>query len=62
MVIDLYLKVDIFLKVNVFTSMLQVKLGQPGPDELGFADSVSVEEIGGVRVSPCSLSWIENLL
>lgn len=28
-----------------------VKLGQPGPDELGFADSVSVEEIGGVRVT-----------
>lgn len=28
-----------------------VKLGQPGPDELGFADSVSVDEIGGVRVT-----------
>uniref|UniRef100_A0A0C9RPF8 CCT-theta n=1 Tax=Wollemia nobilis TaxID=56998 RepID=A0A0C9RPF8_9CONI len=28
-----------------------VKLGQPGPDELGFADSISVEEIGGVRVT-----------
>eukprot|EP00252_Welwitschia_mirabilis_P000282 TRINITY_DN10305_c0_g1_i1.p1 TRINITY_DN10305_c0_g1~~TRINITY_DN10305_c0_g1_i1.p1 ORF type:complete len:545 (+),score=113.41 TRINITY_DN10305_c0_g1_i1:134-1768(+) len=28
-----------------------VKLGQPSPDELGFADSISVEEIGGVRVT-----------
>ena len=41
---------------------MQVKLGQPGPYELGFVDSISVEEIGGARVSYCSLSWIQNLL
>ncbi|MQL74728.1 hypothetical protein Taro_007127 [Colocasia esculenta] len=28
-----------------------LKLSQPNPDELGYADSVSVEEIGGVRVT-----------
>lgn len=28
-----------------------VKLGRPGPDELGYADSLSVEEIGGSRVT-----------
>ncbi|XP_077247969.1 T-complex protein 1 subunit theta-like [Tasmannia lanceolata] len=28
-----------------------LKLSQPTPDELGYADSVSVEEIGGVRVT-----------
>jgi len=28
----------------------QLKLSQPNVDELGYADSVSVEEIGGARV------------
>ncbi|CAA6653787.1 unnamed protein product [Spirodela intermedia] len=28
-----------------------LKLSQPNPDELGYADSVSVEEIGGTRVT-----------
>ncbi|KAG1358676.1 putative T-complex protein 1 subunit theta [Cocos nucifera] len=28
-----------------------LKLSRPNPDELGYADSVSVEEIGGVRVT-----------
>uniref|UniRef100_A0A1D1Z0K5 CCT-theta n=1 Tax=Anthurium amnicola TaxID=1678845 RepID=A0A1D1Z0K5_9ARAE len=28
-----------------------LKLSQPNPDELGYADSLSVEEIGGVRVT-----------
>ncbi|KAK9269613.1 hypothetical protein L1049_001390 [Liquidambar formosana] len=28
-----------------------LKLGQPNPDDLGYVDSVSVEEIGGVRVT-----------
>ncbi|KAF3323817.1 T-complex protein 1 subunit theta [Carex littledalei] len=28
-----------------------LKLSQPNPDELGYADSVSVEEIGGARVT-----------
>lgn len=28
----------------------QLKLSQPKPDDLGFVDSVSVEEIGGSRV------------
>ncbi|KAL5995903.1 T-complex protein 1 subunit theta [Asimina triloba] len=28
-----------------------LKLSRPSPDELGYADSVSVEEIGGVRVT-----------
>ncbi|OAY82288.1 T-complex protein 1 subunit theta [Ananas comosus] len=28
-----------------------LKLSQPNPDELGYADSISVEEIGGVRVT-----------
>lgn len=34
----------------------QLKLSRPSADELGYADSVSVEEIGGVRVclSICS--------
>jgi len=34
-----------------FIFLLQLKLCQPNPDDLGFADSVSVEEIGGARVS-----------
>lgn len=34
---------------NTFFSP-QLKLGQPNPDDLGYADSVSVEEIGGARV------------
>ncbi|KAG9452059.1 hypothetical protein H6P81_004963 [Aristolochia fimbriata] len=32
-------------------SVALLKLSQPNPDELGYADSVSVEEIGGVRVT-----------
>ena len=28
----------------------QLKLSRPNADELGYADSVSVEEIGGARV------------
>ncbi|XP_068649743.1 T-complex protein 1 subunit theta-like [Aristolochia californica] len=32
-------------------SIALLKLSQPNPDELGYADSVSVEEIGGVRVT-----------
>ncbi|KAL6986930.1 T-complex protein 1 subunit theta [Sarracenia purpurea var. burkii] len=28
-----------------------LKLGQPNPDDLGYVDSISVEEIGGVRVT-----------
>ncbi|XAR68659.1 hypothetical protein NMG60_11003862 [Bertholletia excelsa] len=28
-----------------------LKLGQPNPDDLGYVDSVSVEEVGGVRVT-----------
>ena len=28
----------------------QLKLSQPNPDDLGYVDSVSVEEIGGARV------------
>ncbi|XP_043719261.1 T-complex protein 1 subunit theta-like [Telopea speciosissima] len=32
-------------------SVALLKLSQPSPDELGFADSISVEEIGGVRVT-----------
>ena len=32
----------------------QLKLSQPNPDDLGYVDSVSVEEIGGARV--CELS------
>ncbi|XP_042506006.1 T-complex protein 1 subunit theta-like [Macadamia integrifolia] len=32
-------------------SVALLKLSQPNPDELGFADSVSVEEVGGVRVT-----------
>eukprot|EP00268_Persea_americana_P053095 TRINITY_DN5991_c0_g1_i7.p1 TRINITY_DN5991_c0_g1~~TRINITY_DN5991_c0_g1_i7.p1 ORF type:complete len:127 (-),score=26.14 TRINITY_DN5991_c0_g1_i7:81-440(-) len=28
-----------------------LKLSQPNPDELGYADSISVEEIGGVWVA-----------
>ncbi|XP_065021441.1 T-complex protein 1 subunit theta-like [Musa acuminata AAA Group] len=28
-----------------------LKLSQPNPDELGYADSISVEEVGGVRVT-----------
>nr|KYP62363.1 T-complex protein 1 subunit theta [Cajanus cajan] len=31
-------------------SIAMLKLGQPNPDDLGYVDSVSVEEIGGVRV------------
>lgn len=33
----------------------QLKLSQPNADELGYADSVSVEEIGGTRVCCVSL-------
>ncbi|XP_042492174.1 T-complex protein 1 subunit theta-like [Macadamia integrifolia] len=32
-------------------SVALLKLSQPNPDDLGFADSISVEEIGGVRVT-----------
>ncbi|KAG0470817.1 hypothetical protein HPP92_017517, partial [Vanilla planifolia] len=32
-------------------SVALLKLSQPNPDDLGYADSVSVEEIGGVRVT-----------
>nr|ACJ85749.1 unknown [Medicago truncatula]AFK46409.1 unknown [Medicago truncatula] len=32
-------------------SVAMLKLCQPNPDDLGFADSVSVEEIGGARVT-----------
>ncbi|XP_068635437.1 T-complex protein 1 subunit theta-like [Aristolochia californica] len=32
-------------------SVALLKLSQPNPDELGYADSISVEEIGGVRVT-----------
>lgn len=42
---------------NIFILLLcscllwkQLKLGRPNPDDLGHVDSVSVEEIGGVRV------------
>lgn len=28
----------------------QLKLSQPNPDDLGYVDSISVEEIGGIRV------------
>lgn len=41
-----FLLPDFFVK-----SVLQLKLSQPSPDELGYADSVSVEEIGGARVN-----------
>nr|KYP76642.1 T-complex protein 1 subunit theta [Cajanus cajan] len=37
-----------FCRTTGFVAML--KLGQPNPDDLGYVDSVSVEEIGGVRV------------
>jgi T-complex protein 1 subunit theta len=33
-----------------------LKLSQPNADELGYADSVSVEEIGGTRV--CSTPFV----
>ena len=33
-----------------FHTKQQLKLSQPNPDDLGHVDSVSVEEIGGVRV------------
>uniref|UniRef100_A0A7N0UZW4 CCT-theta n=1 Tax=Kalanchoe fedtschenkoi TaxID=63787 RepID=A0A7N0UZW4_KALFE len=32
-------------------AVAMLKLGQPNPDDLGIVDSVSVEEIGGVRVT-----------
>ncbi|CAM6103365.1 unnamed protein product [Calypogeia fissa] len=32
-------------------AVAQVKLQRPNPDELGYADSVSVDEIGGTRVT-----------
>ncbi|XP_047332347.1 T-complex protein 1 subunit theta-like [Impatiens glandulifera] len=32
-------------------SVALLKLGQPNPDDLGYVDSVSVEEIGGARVT-----------
>lgn len=32
-------------------SVAMLKLGRPNPDDLGYVDSVSVEEIGGVRVT-----------
>ncbi|XP_072980386.1 T-complex protein 1 subunit theta-like [Typha angustifolia] len=32
-------------------AIARLKLSQPNPDELGYADSVSVEEIGGSRVT-----------
>lgn len=31
-------------------SIAMLKLSQPNPDDLGFADSISVEEVGGARV------------
>ncbi|TKY46197.1 T-complex protein 1 subunit theta [Spatholobus suberectus] len=34
-----------------FIFLQQLKLSQPNPDDLGYVDSVSVEEIGGVRVT-----------
>lgn len=38
-----------FCRTTGAVAMLQ--LGQPNPDDLGFVDSVSVEEIGGSRVT-----------
>lgn len=35
---------------SFFVQILQLKLSQPNPDDLGYVDLVSVEEIGGVRV------------
>lgn len=32
-------------------SVAMLKLSQPNPDDLGYVDSVSIEEIGGVRVT-----------
>jgi hypothetical protein len=33
-----------------FVSLQQLKLSQPNPDDLGYVDSITVEEIGGARV------------
>lgn len=41
----------------VFKLLQQLKLSRPSPDNLGYVDSVSVEEIGGVRV--CLFMWID---
>lgn len=40
--------VDCF--VMDFFILQQLKLCQPNPDDLGYVDSISVEEIAGVRV------------
>lgn len=39
-----------FLLIFSCLSCQQLKLSAPNPDDLGYVDSISVEEIGGVRV------------
>lgn len=39
-----------FIPNTLFLFVKQLKLCQPNPDDLGYVDSVSVEEIGGARV------------
>ena len=33
-----------------FVISIQLKLSPPNPDDLGYVDSISVDEIGGVKV------------
>ncbi|XP_021898167.1 T-complex protein 1 subunit theta [Carica papaya] len=40
-----------FLMGTNITLKLNLKLSQPNPDDLGYVDSISVEEIGGSRVT-----------
>lgn len=45
----------LYLFFLIFVFILQLKLSRPNPDDLGYVDSVSVEEIGGARV--CLNIW-----
>jgi T-complex protein 1 subunit theta len=46
-----YIETFVTLCLIHFIFLQQLKLCQPKPDDLGYVDSVSVEEIGGARVS-----------
>ena len=37
--------------INTLIIIKQLKLSRPSPDDLGYVDSIAVEEIGGVTVS-----------
>ena len=44
----------VVILINTLMIIEQLKLSRPSPDDLGYVDSIAVEEIGGVTVSKIS--------